>query len=414
MEQRVDARIVRQALENLYNNVKLAESELASFILHEKPAKGVVERAQMLRNLLIDAIESMRPLRLGAGTQSQEREYEVISLRYISGLSIPEISEQLAVGDRQIYRDLRRAEDQLAAIVQAQIEQTGEGQPAATSTGNPLHQELEALALESVQIDLTACLHHVLETVKPLALRRQVQIDLHVAPEVGRMFGAPGVITQLLVQLASAAIQLSDPGAGLPIRLVLSGKRVHLSLVVSQEEAHLHSPLLESAQQMSSSLGFTCQVENQPRASEGQQLQIELALPVATEATVLVVEDNAGAQELYQRYLQGTHWKVITISNPLAGEHMIATLQPAVVILDLLMPTLDGWTILQALQMNPATQHIPVIISSAVSDPELAQSLGALASLKKPVSRLALLAALQHAEKWRTSGERDAGRPQSG
>jgi CheY-like chemotaxis protein len=58
------------------------------------------------------------------------------------------------------------------------------------------------------------------------------------------------------------------------------------------------------------------------------------------------------------------------------------------------MPTMDGWEILQALQADPETRHIPVIVCSVWDEPELAFSLGAADFLKKPITQRDLLDAL--------------------
>ena len=63
-------------------------------------------------------------------------------------------------------------------------------------------------------------------------------------------------------------------------------------------------------------------------------------------------------------------------------------------ILDGMMPTMDGWEILQTLQTDPETQHIPVIVCSVWDEPELAFSLGAVDFLKKPITQKELLDAL--------------------
>jgi CheY-like chemotaxis protein len=79
-------------------------------------------------------------------------------------------------------------------------------------------------------------------------------------------------------------------------------------------------------------------------------------------------------------------------SETLAKAH---ELQPAAIILDVLMPGVDGWSVLQALRSSSELRQIPVIICSVINDPELAAALGAAVSLKKPLSRLELIEALQ-------------------
>jgi CheY-like chemotaxis protein len=74
---------------------------------------------------------------------------------------------------------------------------------------------------------------------------------------------------------------------------------------------------------------------------------------------------------------------------------MARSLQPQAIALDAMMPDVDGWEILQALQADPATRHIPVLVCSVWEEPQLAFSLGAAGFLKKPITQRELLAALQ-------------------
>ncbi len=74
---------------------------------------------------------------------------------------------------------------------------------------------------------------------------------------------------------------------------------------------------------------------------------------------------------------------------------MVAENPPDLIILDVMMPTMDGWQVLRSLKQNPGTEKIPIIVCSVLKEPELAISLGARAYLKKPVDRLELLATLE-------------------
>jgi CheY-like chemotaxis protein len=62
--------------------------------------------------------------------------------------------------------------------------------------------------------------------------------------------------------------------------------------------------------------------------------------------------------------------------------------------MDLMMPHMDGWELLQRLKLAPPTHTIPVIICSVINDPELAYSLGANHFIAKPLNKDALLSAL--------------------
>src|SRR5262249_28527074 len=73
---------------------------------------------------------------------------------------------------------------------------------------------------------------------------------------------------------------------------------------------------------------------------------------------------------------------------------LVQDTRPDAIILDVVMPTRDGWEILAALQTDGATASIPVMICSVLPDRELALSLGAAGFLAKPVTRTALTCAL--------------------
>ena len=69
-------------------------------------------------------------------------------------------------------------------------------------------------------------------------------------------------------------------------------------------------------------------------------------------------------------------------------------MRPAVVLLDIRLPGIDGWAVLEALKADPETRDIPVIVVSIVDERARGVALGAAAYLVKPVSRDDLLAAL--------------------
>jgi CheY-like chemotaxis protein len=99
---------------------------------------------------------------------------------------------------------------------------------------------------------------------------------------------------------------------------------------------------------------------------------------------------------MFQRYMGRANLEVIGITDPTQGLATAQKIQPALIILDVMMPHIDGWEVLQTLKLDPETKHIPIIVCSAWGEPELARSLGAIAFLKKPVIQKDLLDALIH------------------
>ena len=97
---------------------------------------------------------------------------------------------------------------------------------------------------------------------------------------------------------------------------------------------------------------------------------------------------------LLRRYVSGTRYTLIEATDPGQAERLAQELQPDVIVLDVMIPEVDGWELLGRLQTYPATQHIPIIVCTILVQKELALALGAAAYLRKPVSRNDFLTAL--------------------
>jgi CheY-like chemotaxis protein len=129
----------------------------------------------------------------------------------------------------------------------------------------------------------------------------------------------------------------------------------------------------------------------------GDELVVVLSLPVVVDAKparVLVVDDNADLVAFYRAYVAGTRYQIEHVVEGGAALQAAQTLQPDIVVLDVMLPDIDGWELLVQLHGHPATSAIPVIVCSVIRDPELAIALGAAAHLAKPVRRRQFLDAL--------------------
>jgi CheY-like chemotaxis protein len=111
--------------------------------------------------------------------------------------------------------------------------------------------------------------------------------------------------------------------------------------------------------------------------------------------TVLVVDDNQGLVELLDRYLTGHACQVLAASSGQEGLRLARQVLPDAIVLDVMMPEMDGWELLQRLRAHELTAATPIIVCSVFDDPELAYSLGASLFLAKPVKRAEILAALR-------------------
>ena len=108
---------------------------------------------------------------------------------------------------------------------------------------------------------------------------------------------------------------------------------------------------------------------------------------------ILIVEDDCDFQDIYQLYLQGESFQVLTASN---GKEAMAVLEretPDLIILDLIMPVMDGEEFYVWLRGQEKWRHIPVIIASVneKSPPRINELGGISGSLKKPFEIDALI-----------------------
>jgi len=101
---------------------------------------------------------------------------------------------------------------------------------------------------------------------------------------------------------------------------------------------------------------------------------------------VLVVDDEAAQRELTTRFLQRQGFAVRTASHGQSGLELARALKPRVILLDVMMPGMDGWAVLNALKANPQTAKIPVVMVSFVADPATSAALGAADAVPKPVN----------------------------
>ena len=100
---------------------------------------------------------------------------------------------------------------------------------------------------------------------------------------------------------------------------------------------------------------------------------------------VIVIDDDASTRDLITRFLAREGLASEAASNGEEGLSLARRLKPRAILLDVLMPRMDGWTVLAALKADPDLNAIPVIMVSVVQERGLAFSLGAADFITKPV-----------------------------
>ena len=103
--------------------------------------------------------------------------------------------------------------------------------------------------------------------------------------------------------------------------------------------------------------------------------------------TVLVIDDDQTVRDLMTRFLHQEGYNVALAQDGAEGLERIRELMPAAVLLDIQMPKVDGWTVLEACKDDPEIADIPVIVLTISDNRKRAYALGASDFLVKPVDR---------------------------
>jgi two-component system cell cycle response regulator DivK len=106
-----------------------------------------------------------------------------------------------------------------------------------------------------------------------------------------------------------------------------------------------------------------------------------------TSALVLLVDDSRDAREMYGEYLRFAGFRVVTADNGQEALDAAHNEWPAVIVMDLAMPLMDGWEAIRRLRADPLTSEIPIVALSAYAfgdAPDRAREAGADLCLSKP------------------------------
>lgn len=175
-----------------------------------------------------------------------------------------------------------------------------------------------------------------------------------------------------------------------------------LGLAISQQFCHIMGGDIRVESELGTGSTFTCWLPLQPAAHTGPAAQPDGAderadgeTPGDTpEASILLIDDEPSNQQLLKRYLAKEGWELAFAESGQEGLKLARKLRPKMIVLDILMPSMDGWSVLSALKSDPGLQDIPVAIWSVTNDKQLGYSLGASEFLSKPLQRDQLMGIL--------------------
>lgn len=390
---------IREALNHLHDPAFLRKSPLA-------PAFGVSARSDTpsaLRGILVSAVEGLKPLPdEPAGTRAWEV-FQSLYYRYVEQFSQDDVARQMGISLRQLRRLQQSALEALAYRLAEQFHlQRGyppplspESAPAVMAVG----EEMEWLRTSPPEetTDLAETLPAVIDLLRPLAKQRGVAIETVLEDDLPRVAAHPIAVRQALLNVFTVAVLNSPPASNVPIRLVARATQgqVHitsdwLAMAPAVHGGSTEDQLkIEFAQRLADLSSARLQL-----VTEGKRNRAEFTFSALAQRSVLVIDDNAQTLQLLHRYAAGTRYRVAGIQDVSEALTLLEATPYEVIVVDVMMPHLDGWTVLAELRRNAHTAATPIIVCTVLPQRELALSLGANDFLQKPVSRQAFLRAL--------------------
>jgi CheY-like chemotaxis protein len=390
MNQATFSNLFKDLIARLFDRVAVETHPLAAHF----PTQGEnpIRRAENIQRMVQNEIEALRPAGPEIQVQSSEwRPYLILHKRYVQGENSHDIAAALYIGDRQYRRDHSRALQALSLRMWEQyFRPDGEGETITNNNEEPS----PVFEINTEMLDLHEVVQGVLTLIERRLKSERIELNLELRATSRQVFTDRILLRQTMLGLFNYALHLaaqpsltlrSDNGPSLCLQFSVDEQS---ELEKSEERESLEFVRMLS-HQISARL-----IENYPLPGHTGLAEFTLYFPSDKAKTVLVIDDQPAALKMFQRYLSLTRLQVSGLNDPSQALDVIRQTHPALIILDVMMPRIDGWEILQALKLDPQTSHIPVIVCSAWGEPELARSLGATNFLKKPVVQQDLLNAL--------------------
>ena len=382
--------LFKDLISHLYDHTVVETLPLAQHF--PVPQNDTIRRAEFIQKVVQDEIEQLRPPGKEPIYQSPEwRPYLILYKRYILGESPKEIAGALYIGERQFRRDHSRALQALSIRMWERYFCHPETE-AAQHPSQPATEE--DFALRPEVLDLKDVLQGVQKIMSQRLHSEHIQLNMDLPREHVSALADRVLVRQILLSLLNYGLHLCV-GQRLSIHLEQQPAKSLITIgfdVDEQWEAVLEDEkdLLDFVHAWSQRMDVQLE-ECYPQRNHAGEVLLRLSLPPVKRRTILVVDDQPATLKMFERYLSHTDLKVLGVTDPEQVLEMARQIQPALITLDVMMPRLDGWEVLQSLQLDTVTRHIPVLVCSAWDEPELAYSLGAAAFLKKPVLQKALL-----------------------
>jgi signal transduction histidine kinase/CheY-like chemotaxis protein len=283
--------------------------------------------------------------------------------------------------------------------------------------------EAGKLELNPESVSLAPLIDEVIGTARQLAQQNKNNLVVEAQEKLGALTVDPMRLRQILLNLLSNACKFTTQGeVKLRVRKVADGRNwVEFAVadtgigMTAEQQAKLFEEFTQAdsstarryggtglglaiTRKLARMMGGDVTVASEP--GKGSVFAVRLPAgpdPVAKAVTngsrppsndcVLVVDDDATARELIAEQLKAEGFSVVTAAGGLEGLKLAKDLRPIAITLDVMMPDLDGWSVLAALRQDADLAEIPVIMITILDEHRRGVALGAAGYLTKPIDR---------------------------
>ncbi|MEK5059079.1 response regulator [Paenibacillus sp. FSL H7-0326] len=334
--------------------------------------------------LLVDIADSLRgsfhPIALNKG----------IEFNIVSDAPLPEY----------IYTDVHRLQQILKNLLSNAFKFTSEGQVTLS-----VHKEKRRCPFNEGEVE-----HWIAFTVADTGIgipldKKEIIFDAFQQADgtTSRKYGGTGLgltISRELAGLIGGRIEFdSEVGVGSTFTLFIPEYKHDSDIEMINEAAVAGEEPPPAMEQLNDSTAVITHPDSPNSVSSPEMDLLDDRLSIeAGDRVLLIIEDDVNFAGIILDMARSRRFKGIVA---LQGDHGLAlahAYKPDAIILDIQLPIIDGWTVLERLKQHPELRHIPVHVVSAANEQQMGLTMGAIAYLKKPVNKVQIENALSNIE----------------
>jgi signal transduction histidine kinase/CheY-like chemotaxis protein len=284
--------------------------------------------------------------------------------------------------------------------------------------------EAGKLELSPETVNLAPLIDEVVGTARQLAQQNKNRLLVDAPQNLGSLTVDPMRLRQILLNLLSNACKFTKDGEiTLRVKKVVNGRNsVEISVsdtgigMTPEQQAKLFEEFSQAdattarkyggtglglaiTRKLARMMGGDVVVTSEPGKGSVFTVQLPAGADIPKTAAaegacempvahrILVIDDDSTARELLSDHLKAEGFSVVTANGGLEGLKLAKEVHPTAITLDVMMPDLDGWSVLAALRQDPVLADIPVVMVSIADEQKRGVALGAVGYLTKPIDR---------------------------